>query len=116
MKTPEQKLKFIVEKAGECWHEVKAGRFDCIHCDAFLGFKYDLITNPSPTDLNELMRLAEKIGYGVKLYTDVRHHVGSREHECKVMHVRTGTSGWTLGKTPAEALLNALFSACGGKE
>jgi len=53
--TPEQKMQKVAEAAGECWH-IKGNV--CLICGLY-GVAPAIHINPSPTDLNELFRLAE---------------------------------------------------------
>ena len=70
--TPELEMKAIVEAAGECWHELKDHLFQytafCHKCGLIMSYKPG--RNPSPTDLNELFRLAEKLHIGATLHFD----------------------------------------------
>jgi hypothetical protein len=69
----QEEMQKIVEAADECWHnhDVPSGnkRFNCEKCG--LG-EYDpkYKNNPSPTDLNELFRLAEKLQLVAVAVTD----------------------------------------------
>ena len=53
----QEEMQAIVEATGECWHEA-------LHRKCICGNSNFLLCpfNPSPTDLNELFRLAEKLG------------------------------------------------------
>jgi hypothetical protein len=61
-----------VEAADECWHEFDNGC--CKKCGALV----DPITfhgaNPSPADLNELFRLAEKLELGIMTNSQENYH------------------------------------------
>jgi hypothetical protein len=118
------KMKAVVEAAGKCWHEVSkyqrmfeddTGKFRiryCINCEQ----SWDLCVdkNPSPTDLNELFRLAEKLGliaqkFEYKLPAGVRCFLLMKTQD-EFPESFTGK-----GNTSAEALLNALFAAIKGR-
>jgi len=123
--TSEQKIKVIVEAAGECWHEWEqrayaVNRFMCNKCGKHSmntertlghgGGAFVAPKNPSPTDLNGLFRLAEKagIGCGVRRKRDypdgyIAYHWPITDTMCNTIIV--------VGDTPAEALLNALYEA-----
>ena len=110
--TNEQKLKFVKEKAGECWHEhgnvmltCMPPKYKCLKCGAIY------LHNPSPTDLNELFRLAEKLEIRfIKFVTGL-----AGQQNVEVPHLEIGVIQY-CGTTKAEALLNALYKACGGKD
>jgi hypothetical protein len=116
--TPEEKMQKIVEAAGECWHDVEefAGEtmghyyLKCTKCGVHDKVDDDFPCNHSPTDLNELFRLAEKIGYkDMDFYKD--------SSSCTIYPSKDGKpyrligSIRATGSTPAEALLNALYEA-----
>jgi hypothetical protein len=101
--TPEQKMQKVVEAAGECWHE-SGTYFDgvklckCLKCGVQILTTNFHKANPSPTDLNELFRLAEKMSKKIKVEQFDGDWVAQVD----------GRS-WEVADTPAEALLNALF-------
>ena len=108
--TNEEKMQKVVEAAGERWHEKLGERYHCFSCKVkchtyhpseLSAFDRDH-TNPSPTDLNELFRLAEKLGAGVVVSTIGKPRAMALNPD------------WIEDDTPAEALLNALFSSIGG--
>jgi hypothetical protein len=113
------KLKAVVEAVGECWHEFnnaynvnKDEHFICPECEAILELSGN---NPSPTDLNELFRLAEKLGYK---NVDFFFH---QNYRCCIYPQGTA-AGYSListhsayGDTSAEALLNALYESIKGR-
>ena len=106
--TPEQKMKAIIEAAGECvFDHVKNVKYQpCYKC----GKGFVEHTDTEPFDLTELFRLADKAGIG-----------------CGVRRKRDYPDGymafyWPLSDgiihptnqfadTPAEALLNALYDS-----
>jgi hypothetical protein len=99
------KLKAVVEAAGEKWHIWCTLESKCLNC----GNKYPC-TNPSPTDLNELIRLTENLEYRFVVHRRhdsymVRIYLSNKPHD----HVMVTAT------TPAEALLNALFEAIKGR-
>jgi hypothetical protein len=104
--TPEQKMQKVVEAAGECWHEVvsELRGIDYVRAMCSCGKQvYDPshnCGNPSPTDLNELFRLAEKLGPMIVL---------TFKRDCMTVIRLWGAK--TEENTPAEALLNALYEA-----
>lgn len=125
MKTPEQMMQFIVEQTpGECWHEwewIPGGGRQCKNCDIDLYYK-DSVTynqriptpdNPSHTDLNELMRLAGKLGFE-EIRVDLSGVVEIIDWG--------GVDGSTVRRffsdanTVSEALLKTMYKACGGVE
>jgi hypothetical protein len=61
--TPDKQMEVIQEAAGECWHKKSVSgakqqyRFHCAYC----GLDWEDCFFPSPDDLNEVLRLAEKI-------------------------------------------------------
>ena len=135
MKTQEQKMQFIVEKAGECWHELlelphtrrwnefvcdDVAEFFCKHCSAEweetpLSHINNNYSNPSPTDLNELMRLAGKLNFHCEIDVDGNGQSQVSLHGDNLLSIRP--SGQSIEGLPfAEALLNALYKACGGKD
>ena len=93
--TPQEKMQKVVEAAGECWQEGNPTRF--------------ISTNPSPTDLNELFRLAKKLNLSVELdvtdrgYTQVSLHKGPLSPKPVAQSIE--------GLPLEEALLNALNEA-----
>jgi hypothetical protein len=98
--TPQQKMQEVVEAAGECWHEPKgsAPMNKCQKCKEPMGYHNCL---PSPTDLNELFRLAEKLGiYSGAWQVDQGGHYAITINLHKFYF-----------PTLAEALLNALYNA-----
>jgi hypothetical protein len=134
--TPEQKMQKVVEAAGECWHEwVKRETTletrSVIGAIEYGGFGWECVCgfrrvnrvnwhigdeailpckNPSPTDLNELFRLAEKLGYvDIDFYgysmTCTLYPSGTGKPYLLIGSIRA------IGSTPAEALLNAIFQA-----
>ena len=105
----QQKIKEIVEAAGMCWHDNRGLRVfgvqTCSKCTE------DYKPNPSPTDLNALMAIAEKLGYGVQLNKGIVAVCSA-----KIWTDRDGVISNEVADTPAEALLNALHQAVkGGK-
>lgn len=122
--TPEQKMQKIVEAAGECWHEWielphtrswdefvagEKAQFFCRHCSDELEetpISYDLTRycQSSPTDLNELFRLAEKRGPNVTV---------SLKKGCMFLVRIQGLKQPIKAEevTLAEALLNALYES-----
>lgn len=113
--TAERKMRAIVEAAGECWHVAKKRpyakrRYMCSKCGEHGPVLVP--SNPSPTDLNELFRLAAKT-YGTAINAITFHPAG---HVCwfTVDHPNHSvdlTRFTGEGFTPAEALLNALYKA-----
>ena len=130
--TSEQKMQAIVEAAGECWHKYDTiAYFDMFNCigetlmtihhkcncgevtsdHEYLNLEGEnrtgvipQFTHPSPTDLNELFRLADKLGF-----THIYHYIKSNAcmiNKGDVLGTFTGYSN-----IPAEALLNALYGA-----
>lgn len=104
----ERKMQKLVTAAGECWHETKAKGF----CKC--GAPCNIGLNPSPTDLNELFRLAEKLNI------DTRVAACKAFHEDKRFGGRYSAQAYAsvslqrydaCSEDPAEALLNALFKA-----
>lgn len=120
--TPEQKTKAIVEEAGECWHEWErkyllqdyvTWMFKCSKCDCSSEWVKGSPPNPSPTDLNELFRLAEKLGLRVHLkYRGDDYHakVWFKPEEEDTDRVFF----WSVAATPADALRTALYQAMKG--
>ena len=116
----EEQMQAIVEAAGECWHKRVVdkvpspveGCFDyfprCDKCE--IGLPHHS-KHPSPHDLNELVRLADKLGFD-----EVRID----------LHGMADIIQWNLdfpdlryegrGETPVDALRNALYqSVTGGR-
>lgn len=108
--TDQDEMQTIVEAADECWHTLE---FQPIHCSDSKYPEMMLVCqnchtvtgkeNPPPTDLNELFRLAEKIGYnfGVSYSVNGRRFAASYKGK--------------LGESelPADALRKAMYSALG---
>ena len=112
--TNEQMMQFCVEKAGEKWHKDLPEQQMCACGYSYLHGKCE-VTNPSPTDMNELMRL-------VKILINI-HNLNFDWHSSRLVGVTLiGNIGinfidiYTDGKDEAEALLKALYKACGGKD
>ena len=98
--TPEQKMQKVVEAADECWQEGNPTRF--------------ISTNPSPTDLNELFRLAEKLYFNSILLDS-----GIIAGKILCQLIRFGECGINLqieiyADSQSEALLNALYESING--
>lgn len=115
--SPEQMMQFIVEKAGERWHtRVTTGevRFICSCGIAAIHNDYtDEHSNPSPTDLKELMRLARKLNFHCEIDVDGNGQSQISLHGNNLLSVRP--SGQSIEGLPfAEALLDALYKAVGG--
>lgn len=112
--TNTDKLKFIVEQVdGMCWHEGNGDTpHKCFKCGEERVCYHDHIRalNPSPDDLNALFDIAERLGYTSHL---IRPE-GENERQCISRGVNTPIHKGT-GCTNAEALLNALYKACGGE-
>ena len=89
MVTPEGKMKAILGAAGESWKNPRRE-------DGPWGTRYVNRSNPSPTYLNDLFRLAEKLQF-----MDIHFEIHSEG--CWI--------GTVNANTPAEALLNALYEA-----
>ena len=108
--TPEQKMQAIVEAAGEHWHsrtyvEWTEGKKLC-NCGAP---KYKLCSNPLPTALNVLFRLAEKLHILKDIQINYDHGSSNGGVICYVKYPARRLIGG--GATPAEALLNALYES-----
>ena len=102
MKIPEQEMQEIVEAVGECNHVGTMLDFECIHCGQ------NPAVDPSPTDLNELFRLAGKLGF-----TDFDFY-GNR---CVLYEKRSAVSvAQGDGETKAEGLRKALVQVCRREE
>ena len=103
---PEQKMQAIVEAAGYKVTERYADNGALSHLAIVTG-DGALNVFPSPTDLNELFRLAEKVGF-------VEIHFNLDNTKCGwyvVIDNESALYGGKLFTTPAEALLNALYEA-----
>lgn len=96
----------IVEAAGECWHKNDGNNTDeCVNCHrAFQAEDYEpydcTLDNHSPTNLNELFRLADKLGAENDLVVDRLNGKWSAMYCDNI---------WQHGDTAAEALLKALY-------
>jgi hypothetical protein len=104
--TPEQKMQAVVEAAGECWHHLLPVTVvaQCAKCNNYK-------PNPSPTDLNELFRLAEKLGFMSVLLDSGMFDASTL---CQIVRYRDLNIDLQVevpGDTPSEALLNALYEA-----
>lgn len=122
--TPEQEMKASVIAAGECWHEWErkyllqdyaTGMFKCSKCDYSSEWVKGSPHNPSPTDLNELFRLAEKLGF-TKIETD--KDAKNKTFQCNISkddYVCTYHFLIGIGNTPADALRTALYQAVKGE-
>lgn len=119
----EQKIQVVVEAAGECWHEwnnmIKGHNtaahqriYKCVKCGKG-GTDHVHLSwcHPKPTDLNELFRLAEKLGVEFTLCLSIYtqgDNMWSVEPLCADV---------TFNEiTPAEALLNALYETVKEKD
>jgi hypothetical protein len=99
------KLKAVVEAAGECWHTYQMNRDNSIAtwCEECLKDA----PNPSPTDLNELFRLASLLVDGLVIDVGIKS-----QGWMSVMVKKDGVEYRSKQHTtPAEALLNALTEA-----
>lgn len=119
--TPHQKLQAIIEATpGMCWHEEYEWRpvYDaefrfCVDC----GASASSFPNPSPDDMNALLKIAEKLVW--------RHTSNYNRGAIKnPYNTRVWLDAYTLDRasvyahadTPAAALLDALWQAVkGGK-
>lgn len=117
MKTQEEKMQHIVEAAGECHHYTggyvnpEIGEWTCIKCRAKgVGFN----ENPSPSDLNELFRLAEKLFRMVTIRFE--YHRGDNIQCYLTVNNSPHYGHCGHGTDVKEALLNALYLATGGEE
>jgi hypothetical protein len=115
MKTPEQKLRHVVEQInGMCWHEIDRTK-DMPYCTCGLtagstGLQFRC-TNPSPSSLEDLIELAEKMGVAITLQY---LHGYTMPYQVSVFDGYTETLLKDFIK-PAEALLNALYLASNGE-
>lgn len=115
--TPEQKMQAIVEAAEECWHEYDSFREKeesiSIHCPKCPKCKKNApYTNPSPTDLNELCRLADKLVWEYK----TSYMRSAITHKFRVIVVKDAytmraAANRCSAVTQSEAMLNALYDA-----
>ena len=119
--TLKEKMQKIVEAAGECWHtwrqcgylpQAATTGYQCIKCKEEVVVIHSWESAPeyvSPTDLNELFRLAEKL--------DARFVVRRLSNGVYVAilryHNQDGFGTWAAD-TPAEALLDALYQSVEG--
>ena len=118
--TPNEEMQAIVEKAGSCWHNSNKTEGDSIHlpiriscskCGAIVaceGGLFSCETNPSPTDLNELFRLAEKLGFDCRLTVRSRNVCG---HRSEIISMEGGRLVDVFADTPADSLREALYRA-----
>ncbi len=135
---PEQEMQLIVEAAGECYHEwiikdstleskdILGGHYygghgyECAcgfrrvnRVNWAIGDKANLsgkCTNPSPTDLNELFRLAEKLDINLTI------NVTKMGSCIAKIHGRRSPVSSEWCKSAHEAILKALVQAIqGGK-
>jgi hypothetical protein len=143
MMTPEQKMQKVVEAAGGCWHEWVKKDTSLEHRPVtglpieYGGHGYECAcgfrrvnrvnwrigttaklhavncANPSPTDLNELFRLAGKIGFSNKRFTDLDTNCFqvNIENEVQIVAGLDWKFYIATGRTQTEALLNALYEA-----
>ena len=106
----QQKIKEIVEAAGMCWHYVMLDKLrDVQYCHKCNIESHTGISNPSPTDLNALMEIAEKLGYGVQLNKGIVAVCSA-----KIWTDRDGVISNEVADTLAEALLLAIHQAVNG--
>jgi hypothetical protein len=118
--TNEEKMKAIVTAAGECWHEYveeigqAMGHYYSVCTSCGLDDRVDdnLPINPSPTDLNELFRLASRLGIQVSITTNY-HGCGMISCWCYPRETNYGNSRAVLDTTH-EALLDALYNSIKG--
>jgi hypothetical protein len=102
--TPQEEMQKIVESADECWHEssVFGDLAICTKCKGNFGI------NPSPTDLNELFRLAGKLGFD-----EIRIDLGGA---CDVIRWRLPEKRFAYSEnytSESDALRKALVEAIG---
>lgn len=109
MTKPTEKMQAIVKAAGGCWHNWQPPKMYSWQVECSVCGKTQAATvptdNPSPTDLNTLFELAEKLDERVGIQND-----GRTSYICSVWR----ESGWTFtcgADNPAETLLNALYEA-----
>ena len=109
--TPEQKMQAIVEAAGECWHRGTNPLYPCTcaHCGEALNIPASKPWNPSPTDLNELFRLAEKLDLYLEIDSSPKGLTQISAHSGGVVSKKPAGQG--TGGSLKVALLNALFKA-----
>jgi len=107
--THTQKMKAVVEAAGECWHKGLHPIYKsiCEKCgEAFTSISQK--TNPSPNDLNELFRLSEEaISIHAITFSYEERICCTLYGNIDIRTVEISQSGDTLG----EALLNALYAS-----
>jgi len=108
--TPEKMMQAVVEAAEEKWHKARGDGFGC---DCICGDQFSRCPrNPSHLDLNELMRLAEKLGFMqinfIRDNTLAGYWCDADSDEIVVNS--------TMCSTPAEALLTALYEATKERE
>ncbi len=112
MKTPARKMKAIVEAAGGRWH---INSFQTSNnCVLGCGDVYETgckSNNPSPANLNELFRLARKLGHDEIFFASGR---GKEFPErCLLESFAPQRKQWEgrSAVSPAGALLNALYES-----
>lgn len=117
--TPQEEMQKIVEAAGECWHVVEEsvgetmGHYyhQCIKCGIHDRRGNIYPNNPSPTDLNELFRLAEEI-FGEEC--EVSFYISEGKQIAQLDKIECLGQGFANNK--ADALRKALVKAIEGKE
>ena len=103
----QEEMQKIVEAAGECWNDTHM-RFCGASDTQILVSK----PNPSPTDLNELVRLAEKL-YGRDCRIEFSMHYGDVQAIQLCKENKVVSQG--QADTKADALRTALVKATEGK-
>ena len=115
----QEEMQKIVEAAGECWHNADitfdpnnvgfATHWQCSTCKVYVDRSCD---HPSPTDLNELFRLAEKL-YGRDCRIEFSMHYGDVQAIQLCKENKVVSQG--QADTKADALRTALVKATEGK-
>ena len=113
----QQEMQKIVEAAGECWHDVSYNPTEtigrCIQCKMMWPDTFN--PNPSPTDLNELFRLAKKLNYHCEI--DVDKNGGSQVSIHANGKLSDKPDGQSIeGLQLVDALRKALFHAIEGRK
>ena len=113
-------MKRIVEAAGEIWHEKLNAPLHCYTCrvgcvtyhPAEISDFLSKHANPSKDDLNELFRLAEKLGFDCSIVTNLKRTTEKRYLVC----VWRVSRYYAHAKTPEKALYTALIKAVEARE
>jgi len=109
--TKQEKIQMVIEATGGCWHSPNFKDGLC-SCGNSVMYSACPVANPNPDSVDDLLRLAEKLGYDTRVSCT---HALDPKYDAIVITERTTKHLATMG-APAEALLEALWQAIKGVE